>query len=334
MSLFDALSKIAEHVKQHREVMNKSEATVEQVSVVPFIDALGYDTKNPAEVRKQYAILNWDAVDFAVLRNSEPIMVIEAKKSSETLGAKFWKQLFEYFNADKARVGILTNGIEYRIYIDSAKQNIMDHEPSLTIDLDNLDKVAVAQLEGFTKSDFHPEHSLRKVKISNLLARELRSPSDEFVRFFAKQIHSGAVWQTVIEEYRPIVQQCLDEILKRKNTEPIPPKPTPENDIPIFGSYKGRRFEAIMLRRSLANGFNGASHCIRYEGKLTSGKEAMIAAIRSVDPNFNPGENQYGLGFWHVIDPADGTEHPLYIMSKHVIVNDEDEALRQRVLSS
>ncbi|MCE2472174.1 MAG: type I restriction enzyme HsdR N-terminal domain-containing protein, partial [Anaerolineae bacterium] len=125
MRLFDALSQISEQIKQHRELMNKSEATVEQVSVLPFVDALGYDTKKPAEVRRQYPILNMDAVDFAILRDGEPIMFLEAKKADENLNAKHWKQLFQYFNADKARIGILTNGVDYRFYSDIVKPNIM-----------------------------------------------------------------------------------------------------------------------------------------------------------------------------------------------------------------
>ncbi len=310
--------------------MNKSERTVEQVSVKPFINALGYDTQSPAEVREQYAILNWDAVDFAILRNNEPIMVIEAKKASEAL-TKHWKQLFQYFNADKASVGILTNGIEYLFYIDSVKQNIMDDKPSLTINLDSLDKVAVARLEGFTKTRFHRDHSLRKIKISNLLSIEFQRPSDEFVRFFAKQIHSGAVWKNVIEEYRPIVKQCLDEILKRRNTEPIPPKPTTDKDIPVFGYYEGHRFKAKLLRQSIVDGLTIGGSQICYNGELTWLKNAAVMAIRSVDPSFEPTRTfPNGFQFWHVVDPDNGMEHMIRYISGWAMT---DEALRQRVLS-
>ena len=329
MSLFDALSQIAEQIKQHRELMNKSEATVEQVSVLPFVDALGYDTQNPAEVRKQYAILNWDAVDFAVLRDSEPIMVVEAKKASEAL-AKHWKQLFQYFNADKARVGILTNGIEYRIYIDSVKQNIMDNEPSLIINLDNLDKVAVAQLDNFTKARFHPEHSLRKVKITNLLANELRQPSDEFVRYFAKRIHSGSVWQNVIDEFRPIVKQCFDNLVGRGTTPPPPEPPPPGSDIRVFGYYEEHQFEAELLRKSVEDGLTIAGNQIRFNGETTWLKDAAVKAIRSVDPSFNPTRTfPNGFKFWHVVDPADGKEYMIRYVSGWDMT---DEALRQRVL--
>ena len=231
--------------------MDKSEATVEQVSVLPFIDALGYDTQNPAEVRKQYAILNWDAVDYAILRNNEPIMVVEAKKASEAL-TKHWKQLFQYFNADKARVGILTNGIEYRFYTDLDKSNIMDKQPFLTLDMLNPDEQVVKELEGFTKIGFDSERITavaQKRRITRLLKQEMSQPSDEFVRHFAKQVHSGRLTGADVQRYGQLVKDAWREIQSHEtvivkppseNGEDDgqkPPPPPPGKDIPVFGYY-------------------------------------------------------------------------------------------------
>ena len=115
--------------------MKNNETATIHVSVLPFIRALGYNTEDLSEVYPEYAIPNMDAVDYAVLRDGEPIMLLEAKKAAVNLSAKHWKQLFQYFNAVKARIGILTNGIEFRFYTDSVKQNIMDEELFLTIDI-------------------------------------------------------------------------------------------------------------------------------------------------------------------------------------------------------
>ena len=215
----------------------------------------------------------------------------------------------------------------------------------LIVDLLHLNKDHCNELKLFTKSGFDVESCLeaaRKLKykrsIRQALKDELEPLSNDLLRHFIKKIRPGALPPSkslLRKELEQLVRRAWDEyIIEKSGKTPIaPPCPAPSsNEIPVYGSFEGHRFEAIMLRSSLANGFNGASHCIRYMGRLTNGKEAMIAAIRTVDPNFNPGENQYGLGFWHVIDPADGIERPLYIMSKHVIVKDEDEALRRRVL--
>lgn len=338
MSLFDDLSKLAKAVIQHRDKMNDSEATTEQVSVLPFIDALGYKTNNPDEVRKQYPILNMDAVDFAILRDDAPIMVLEAKKASENLD-KHWKQLFQYFNADKARIGILTNGVLYRFYTDMQKPNIMDEQPFLEIDMLKLDQQKVDILEGFTKARFDPIKSIHYMKIRSKVARELQNPADWLVKHFIWGIHAGSKGKKVIEEYRPLVVRAIDEYVARQSgvtPPPPPPKPKPtqpaEGFIPIYGYYDGHKFEAELLRDTLDRGLQIARHHIRYNGITTWLKNAAVIAIQSVDPSFEPTRTYpNGFHFWHVVDPADGTEHMIRAISGWD--NITDEALRQRVMS-
>ena len=162
MSLFDDLTRIGRQVESQLRQMKNNETATVHASVLPFVRALGYNTQDLSEVYPEYAILNMDAVDLVVMREGEPIIVLEAKKAGEKLSPKHWKQLLEYFNADKACIGILTNGLEYRLYTDIVKPNIMDKDPFLTINLRDLDTVSVAQLDGFSKGRFHPEHSLRQ----------------------------------------------------------------------------------------------------------------------------------------------------------------------------
>lgn len=348
MSLFDSLSKISAQIQRQRHLITSEQDTI-LVSVQPFIRALGYDLQNLAEVKSEYSAdaksYGGERVDYALLRDGAPMVFIEAKSIDVKLNETHWKQLHNYYNARDARFGVLTNGIEYRFYADLDKSNIMDKQPFMTIDMQDLDKRLLKELEGFTKSGFDLRRILdgaQRQRIARLLKQEMSQPSDAFVRHFAKQVHSGRLTEADVQRYGRLVKEAWDElkgdeividkppITNGGDIEPNPdPPPKPQMYIPIFGTYEGHRLEAVMLRASLATGFNGASRCIQYNGKLTNAKEAMIAAIRTVDAAFNPGKNQYGLGFWKIIDPADKTERPLYIMSKHVI---PDEALRQRVL--
>ena len=331
MSLYDDLTRIARQVESQLRQMKTNETATINVSVLPFIRALGYNTQDLSEVYPEYAILNMDAVDLAVLRDGEPIMLLEAKNVGEKLGTKYWKQLFEYFNADKARIGILTNGIEYRFYTDSAKQNIMDNEPFLTINLRDLDKVSVAHLDGFTKERFHPEHSLRKIKTSNLLARELRRPSDEFVRYFAKQIHSGSVWQNVIEEFRPLVKRAWDELIEQIIATRTPPSDNEDNhendptplpvisatviEIPVFAVHKGRRFEATLMVDEVMN-WNKKVILIRFEGVLMGHFAATKKALQTVSPARKSVKS--GLRFWHFQHPGTKEEQPITMICDDV----------------
>ncbi len=341
MSLFNALSEISENIKKHRNAMNGREITTEQVSIEPFIDALGYDTKNPAEVRKQYPILNWDAVDFAVLRDGAPIIVLEGKKASEKLSHKHWKQLFEYFNADKARIGILTNGIAYRFYTDMDKSNIMDKEPFLEIDLLDLDKQTVEILEGFTKAQFDPIKSIRFMKISARVERILSYPNDWLIENVIYNIHEGRKTKRVFEEYRPLVKQAIDDYVARRKTKPKPPlppppPPPPDGYIPIYGYRDGHRFEAELSLDSVRKGIFLASKAVRYKGELMRASDAVWRAIRSVDETFDSEtwnkEKINSWEFWHVVDPLDGNQRILRLVAGWK--DNRDEALYKRILSS
>lgn len=219
MSLFDSLSAISEQIKNQRHLITSEQATI-LVSIQPFIRALGYDTQNLAEVQPEYTAdphsSGTERVDYVIKRDGKPIMLIEVKAANITLNQHHWKQLHSYFVALDVEFGVLTNGLEYRFYTDTKKNNVMDEEPFLTIDMLKLDASQINILEGFSKSRFAPEQTLRKIKISNLLEKELNQPSDDFVKHFAKQVHSGAIWQTVIQEFRPLVKRAWDDLVDQE----------------------------------------------------------------------------------------------------------------------
>ena len=353
MSLFDSLSKISVQIQSQRHLMKHSEDATILVSIQPFIRALGYDTQNLVEVFPQY---NADAkstggekVDYAIFRKGKPIIFIEAKAANISLNESNWKQLYNYFNAEVGlRFGILTNGIEYRFYTDLKVRNIMDKQPFMAISMLNLDKRLAKELEGFTKSSFDPERILngaQRRQITRLLKQEMSQPSDEFVRHFARQVHSGRLTEAKVHRYGQLVKDAWQEVKNHEtvivkppsehkdDTEPEPdPPPESSEYIPVYGSYEGHRFEAELLRESVNNGLTIAGNQIRYNGELTGLKNAALMAIRSVNPTFEPKRTfPNGFKFWHVIDPADGKEHMIRYISGW---KQTDEELRQRVLSS
>lgn len=311
MSLYDELKKIAQQVKNQRPLIASEDDTI-LVSIQPFVRALGYDTQNLTEFKAQFSAdaktTGGEKVDYAILREGKPIIFIEAKAAWITLNETNWKQLYNYFNAEDVQFGILTNGIEYRFYTDLKKSHIMDKQPFLTIDMLNLDERLVKELEGFTKSSFDEDRILahaRRRELVRVLQMEIENPSDTLVKHFARHVHSGSLYAADVKQYAQLLKDAWREFVELEIAEQLQqsgelrPAPgvtevertvdsedSPPNllrgDIPVFGFYEGHRFEAVMLRTSLANGFNGGSHCILYDGKLTNGKNAMIAAIRTV----------------------------------------------------
>ena len=160
MGLLESIRKISTRVEQQRPLMKTEEAT-KQVSIRPFIEALGYDTSDLAEVEPEYIAdartRGGERVDYAIKQDRRPIILIEAKSANTILTENHWRQLHDYYNADDVQFGILTNGLEYRFFTDLKKRNIMDKQPFMMINMLNLDERTVSELEGFTKSGYDPE---------------------------------------------------------------------------------------------------------------------------------------------------------------------------------
>lgn len=350
MSLLDSLSNIADQIQGQRHLITSEQATI-LVSIQPFIRALGYDTQNLAEVQPEYTAdphsSGTERVDYVIKRDGKPIMLIEVKSSNTTLNQHHWKQLHSYFVALDVEFGVLTNGLEYRFYTDTKKSNVMDEEPFLTIDMLRLDASQVNVLEGFSKSRFAPEQTLRKIKISNLLEKELSQPSDDFVKHFAKQVHSGSIWQTVIQEFRPLVKRAWDDLVDqeiarrlRRPDEEEAESPDPletdntnlkdnvhqESDasakIPVFLRYKGDVLAAEATLTLPPDKHVSFKEVIHWKGKDWTVGSSAKAIVYPITAPAKPG--MHGFNYWRVIDPLDGTEYAIDKIWK-------DEALAARL---
>lgn len=80
--------------------------------------------------------LKGEKVDYAIIQDNKPIILIECKCCSGNLEhPKNSSQLHRYFHATEAKFGILTNGIVYRFYTDTEKNNVMDEKPFFEFNL-------------------------------------------------------------------------------------------------------------------------------------------------------------------------------------------------------
>ena len=331
MKLFEALSEISEQLQSQRQKMEHNEGATKIVTVLPFIRALGYDVQNLDEVFPEYKAdaktTGGERVDYAILRDNIPIIFIEAKAVNHALNDNNWKQLYNYFNATKVRIGILTNGILFKFYTDMNTPNIMDKQPFLEIDLLNLEKRKVEVLEGFTKARFDPIKSIRYMKIRAKVEGILKFPDEWFVKHVINNIHEGPKWKTVIDEYRPLVKRAIDDYVDQKcnvvtpDPDTIEPNPDPTPDpilpkpqtwldgsvkIPIFATWNDQDFEAMLrLRGKVAN----VGNIVFWNEKWMRPVEACRQARQTVDPNTQWYVN--GVTFWKFRDPANDKLRPI-----------------------
>jgi hypothetical protein len=125
MDLIDHLQTLAARAKQAGPSLTNEEAT-KMALIAPFIQALGYDIFNPVEVKPEFSadlpgIKQGERVDYAILEDGHPKILVEAKPYTTDLKTAEMGQLSRYFQATNARIGILTNGQSWLFYSDLDK---------------------------------------------------------------------------------------------------------------------------------------------------------------------------------------------------------------------
>lgn len=228
MELQTQLKTLAEKITQLKDKIDTEEST-KHAFVLPFINLLGYDTFNPTEVVPEFTadigIKKGEKVDYAILQNNTPILIIECKNWKENLSIH-GSQLFRYFHVSKTRFALLTNGIQYQFFTDLDEKNKMDEKPFLEFDITNLKDSTVNEILKFHKSNFDINKildnasSLKFIKeIRKQIDLEIANPSPEFVRLFASKIYNGRLTEKVMEEFTELVQKAFGQLIGEKINE-------------------------------------------------------------------------------------------------------------------
>lgn len=222
MEFNESIKQFAERVSKLKDTISTEEATKMSL-IVPMFQLLGYDVFNPLEFCPEYiadvGIKKGEKVDYAILENDSPNILVECKSCAEQLD-KHSSQLFRYFGTTPAKFGILTNGIIYRFYTDLEEANKMDLVPFLEIDMLNLKDASINELKKFCKDNFDKDKifsTAEELKYSGLikgiLSKEFDSPSEEFVRFILSSIYDGQKNQRVIEKFTPVVKKAFSSFI-------------------------------------------------------------------------------------------------------------------------
>lgn len=222
MEFIESLKQFSERVSMLKDTISTEESTKMSL-VVPLFQLLGYDVFNPSEFCPEYiadvGIKKGEKVDYAILEDGQPTILIECKSCSEQLD-KHSSQLFRYFGTSSAKFGILTNGIIYRFYTDLEESNKMDLVPFLEINMLQLKDSSINELKKFCKDNFDKDKifsTAEELKYSSLikgvLLKEFESPSDDFVRFILTDIYDGQKNQRVIEKFAPVVKRAFSALV-------------------------------------------------------------------------------------------------------------------------
>lgn len=219
MDFKDQVKQLSDRVAKMKDKILTEEAT-KNAFIMPFINCLGYDVFNPLEVVPEFiadiGIKKGEKVDYAVMKDGNPIILVECKHWSADLDPHN-SQLFRYFHTTPAKFGILTNGIFFRFYTDLVQPNKMDEKPFFEFRIDDMKEVQIEKLKEFHKSYFNLDSIINTAselkfmsEIRNLIVKEISEPSDEFTRHFAKAVYPSIVTSKVLEQFKGLVKRSFN----------------------------------------------------------------------------------------------------------------------------
>jgi hypothetical protein len=99
----------------------------------------------------------------------------------------------------------------------------MDEKPFLEINLLDIKEPLINELKRFKKESFNADDlasvacDLKYTKeIKLILANEINNPSEEFVKFFAKNVKDGAFTQSIRDKFTVINKNARNEFINER----------------------------------------------------------------------------------------------------------------------
>lgn len=169
----------------------ESEEATKISLILPMITALGYDIHNNKELKAEYVadvgIKKGEKVDYAIIIDNQPLIIIEAKQVGVDL-SKNISQLYRYFSVTNAKIGILTDGIRYLFFTDYKKENLMDTEPYMYINMKDFGEFEMSMLLLYSKNVFKPEEVRNHVRYNFMYNKAKRLVKGIFNRDIDKDL--------------------------------------------------------------------------------------------------------------------------------------------------
>jgi hypothetical protein len=157
-----------------------------------FLAILGFKREND-DLRYEYSITVKEKkrkADIVILdgKAKSPLVIIECKRSDETLTVKHLDQLILYMAAlPESKMGILTNGLDYQFYLkDNEGSNTT---PFIEFNIEAIDDLTLQKLAVFHRNNFN-FNELKAIadefyfveKFENALAEEFATPSTDVLK--------------------------------------------------------------------------------------------------------------------------------------------------------
>lgn len=253
MDFIDQLRALSSRIANTKDMIQTEEAT-KNAMVMPFIQILGYNVFDPLEVTPELiadiGTKKGEKIDYAILREGQPIMLFECKKCGADLHINHASQLFRYFHVTEARFGVLTNGLTYRFFTDLEKPNKMDEKPFFEFNILDFKDRDVEELKKFAKAAFDVETILTTANelkytraIQNRLAEWMVEPTEEFVRLLSADLLAGRRFTPAVkDQFTLIAKRAFEQLIgerindRLKGAMTLDASPTTPSSTPVVAA--------------------------------------------------------------------------------------------------
>ena len=250
------LKKVLEaHAKKLPELVPHchNEMQTRSVLIDPYLRYLGWDTANPRMVQMESGAHidpnRPEKVDYALVKDRECMIIIEAKKATRTLTDQAPVQIQKYFSSTNVHYAVMTNGTLWQWFQQEQNGKLLDRIPFLTIDARKVEETDIEWLWNIHPERFNSMNLayiiLSRIRVSdNIVAwlrRNLIEPSDKFTLFLGTEIGlenpenppahlkdtARTALQKVFWEKSPPADDSEPKQPKQIGYKPTPPKPAP-----------------------------------------------------------------------------------------------------------
>ncbi len=231
MDISDELSALRSTATEQLPLLDSKQKR-ENALLLPFFAALGYRPFDVRDVEPEFSIGVDDGeernVDYAVKKGGSLTVLFHVEESEVDLEAYDPAPLLQSLKASEARVGALTDGVEYRFYADLQSfyavlkgETTADRDPFLAFNLLSYSSSKVEKLQRLAKPGFETEEILsfaHRLKYTRLFRRYLQrqgeSPDGTFVRFMMERVHGGEAPKGDPGMYEAPLQEALQQLME------------------------------------------------------------------------------------------------------------------------
>jgi predicted type IV restriction endonuclease len=225
--LKELLEGYIKRVRELAEHVRGNEQATKQSLIGPLFTLLGWDLTDPRECVPEYRVdfgkdRSVKPIDWAFKQDGRPIFFVEAKEVGKKL-VHYDEQLADYFaKAPEAKLGVLTNGVQWRFFTDVVNLNVMDREPFARWDVIADEDLPFDLLTLLQKSQFNSQlirTYAERQRAQNLMVTEigrLLEPSLEFIRLAVQNIETRRLTDNVLESWKPTLSNAINEWAKQR----------------------------------------------------------------------------------------------------------------------